>query len=89
MMKKFYFTYGTEGQPFCGGWTEITAPTRQIACGVFRAFHPDVYKGLLNCSSVYDAAQFEETEMFHNGNFGCGCHESIAVTRTVFGEECG
>lgn len=21
-MAKFYFTYGTEGQPFVGGWTE-------------------------------------------------------------------
>lgn len=25
-MPTFYFTYGTDGQPFVGGWTEITAP---------------------------------------------------------------
>ena len=24
-MAKFYFTYGLEGQPFVGGWTEIEA----------------------------------------------------------------
>ena len=24
---KFYFTYGTDGQPFVGGWTEVEAPT--------------------------------------------------------------
>lgn len=26
-MPKFYFTYGTDGQPFVGGWTEVDALT--------------------------------------------------------------
>ena len=26
-MPNFYFTYGTEGQPFFGGWTEVDAPS--------------------------------------------------------------
>lgn len=26
-MPKFYFTYGTDGQPFVGGWTEVEART--------------------------------------------------------------
>lgn len=25
-MARFYFTYGTDGQPFVGGWTEVEAP---------------------------------------------------------------
>ena len=29
-MPKFYFTYGVEGQPFYGGWTEITAPNEEV-----------------------------------------------------------
>ena len=31
-MPKFYFTYGTDGQPFVGGWTEVEAPDRRAAC---------------------------------------------------------
>ena len=26
-MARFYFTYGTDGQPFVGGWTEVDART--------------------------------------------------------------
>lgn len=29
---KYYFTYGTDGQPFVGGWTEVEAPTVNLAC---------------------------------------------------------
>lgn len=31
-MAKFYFTYGTDGQPFFGGWTEVEAPGRSRGC---------------------------------------------------------
>ena len=34
---KYYFTYGTDGQPFVGGWTEVEAPNADIACAAFRA----------------------------------------------------
>ena len=40
-MSKFYFTYGSEGHPFVGGWTEVEAPDLGTACATFRAFHPD------------------------------------------------
>ena len=40
-MPKFYFTYGAEGQPFVGGWTEVEAPDGHAACAAFRAYHPD------------------------------------------------
>lgn len=84
-MAKFYFTYGTEGQPFVGGWTEVEAPNREIACAAFRAVHPDKTEGLLNCSSVYSEEQFDKTQMAGSkGNFGYFCHEaiSVAITRT-------
>lgn len=77
--KTFFFTYGTEKQPFWGGWTEITAPTYEIACAVFRAYHPDREPGLLNCSSVYGEETFKKTEMYQRGNFGYFCQEKIAV----------
>lgn len=84
-MAKLYFTYGDEGQPFCGGWTEVEAPDMRTACAVFRAFHPDKYDGLLNCSSVYTEAAFQTTSMAGpKGNFGRFCHERITVDREVF-----
>ena len=81
-MAKFYFTYGTEGQPFVGGWTEVEAPDGHAACAAFRAYHPDKTEGLLNCSSVYDEAHFKLTEMYRRDNFGFRCHELIQITRT-------
>lgn len=80
--KKFYFTYGAEGQPFYGGWTEVEAPDGHSACAAFRAYHPDKTEGLLNCSSVYDEDHFKTTEMYQVGNFGYRCHEVIRITRT-------
>ena len=80
-MPKFYFTYGTDGQPFVGGWTEVEAPDRRAACAAFRSYHPDKTEGLLNCSSVYDEAWFKQTEMYRNGNFGVRCHERITLRR--------
>lgn len=82
-MTKFYFTYGTSGQPYFGGWTEIEAPNMEIACAAFRAVHPDKTEGLLNCSSVYSEEQFNKTQMAGSeGNFGYFCHEAISVVMT-------
>lgn len=78
---KFYFTYGSEGQPYIGGWTEVEAKDRHAACNAFRAYHPDKTEGLLNCSSVYDEEQFKRTEMYRSGNFGHRCHEVITLRR--------
>lgn len=81
-MQKFYFTYGTSGQPFCGGWTEVEAPDEKTAVALFRAIHPDKNKGLLNCSGVYTEEQFAKTCMAgSDGNFGHWCHERITVER--------
>lgn len=79
----FYFTYGSEGQPFSGGWTEIEAPDARSACALFRAFHPDKTEGFLNCSSVYSEDSFFKTEMPKEGNLGARCRERITVTRVI------
>ena len=78
---RFYFTYGSDGQPFVGGWTEVEAEDIHAACAAFRVYHPDKNEGLLNCSSVYAEEQFERTEMFSSGNFGRRCHEIITLRR--------
>lgn len=81
-MARFYFTYGTDGQPYVGGWTEVEAPDVRAACAAFRAYHPDKDEGLLNCSSVYTEEQFKRTEMAGpNGNFHRFCHEVITLRR--------
>lgn len=81
MNKRFYFTYGTEGQPFCGGWTVVEAPDYRAACALFRSYHPDKIEGLMNCSSVYSEEQFMGTEMALLSNFGARCHEIISLQR--------
>lgn len=87
-MAKFYFTYGTEGQPFFGGWTEVEAPTYHAACTVFRVYHPDKTEGLLNCCSCYAEENFKETSMYKqpDGNFGYRCHETITLRRELADE---
>lgn len=81
--QKFYFTYGTEGYPYYGGWTEIIAPDLQAACNIFRAVHPDKAEGLLNCCSIYTENDFKQTLMFERGNFGERCHETLSLSVEV------
>lgn len=79
-MAKFYFTYGSEGQPFVGGWTEVEAPDLDAACAAFRIYHPDKTEGLLNCCSAYDEDRFKQTSMYGpKGNFGRRCLETIIL----------
>lgn len=82
-MENFYFTYGTNGHPFVGGWTKIEAPSREAAIAIFRAIHPDKYEGLLNCCSVYDQKEFCKTSMWREGNFGVHEHEVILMQHIV------
>lgn len=87
-MPKFYFTYGTEGHPFFGGWTEVEAPDRHMACTVFRAYHPDKTEGLLNCCSCYTEEEFKRTSMYQrpDGNFGYRCRETITLRHELTNE---
>lgn len=84
-METFYFTYGTSGHPFVGGWTKIEAPNAKAACALFRIFHPDKTEGLLNCASVYSEDSFFKTVMPKVGNLGRFAHERISVTRELYG----
>lgn len=68
-MPKFYFTYGVEGQPFYGGWTEITAPDEETARNLFRVFHPNNADGFMNCCSVYDEERFHRTSMYQRATW--------------------
>ncbi len=87
-MPKFYFTYGTSGQPYYGGWTEVNAPDGPAACAAFRAYHPDKLEGFLNCASVYSTDQFLQSAMAGpSGNFGKRCHEIISIQRKVISGE--
>lgn len=76
-MERFYFTFGTSEQfPFYGGWVEVLAPNYNAAVKTFRAKHPDIHEGIVNCSDIYTAAQFERSEMA-DGNLGASCHEIL------------
>lgn len=84
-MPRFYFTYGTEGQPFVGGWTVVNARTIGTACAAFRVYHPDKTEGTLNCSSIYTEKEFKNTSMAGpKGNFGAFCHEVITISRRKY-----
>ena len=78
-MNKYYFTYGTDGQPFVGGWTEVEAPTANLACAAFRAVHPDKEPGILNCSSA--AAWRVLTETSVSSAMSVSASRSSHVTR--------
>jgi len=77
---KFYFTYGTDKQPFYGGWTEVEATNKEMAITAFRTYHPDRAEGFVNCASIYDANSFAKTTMYEEGNFGYRCWERICIT---------
>ena len=81
LMARFYFTYGSEGYPFVGGWTEVEAEDRHKACAAFRTYHPDKTEGLLNCSDVYTQEEFMQSGMAED-NLGARCHEYISLKQT-------
>lgn len=87
-MPKFIYTYGLEGHPFEGGWTEIEAPDIMSANAIFRAFHPDKYEGFLNCCSVYTEEEFKATKMSGpDGNHHKHCQERFTFTHEIYSEK--
>lgn len=76
-MERFYFTFGTSQQfPYRGGWIEVHAPDYHAAVKTFRKKFPDINEGIVNCSDIYTATQFEKSEMI-DGNLGAFCHEVL------------
>lgn len=69
-LKDFYFTYGnTDNYPFKGGWTRVTAPSKNIAIATFNEAHP-LKDNTVNCAYFYTYQEFYRTAMPHNGNHG-------------------
>lgn len=82
-MNKYYFTYGSSGMDFKGGWTVVEAPNKESAIALFKAYHPLSKNGLLNCCSIYCEYDFKKTSMYEQGNFGHYEWETITVERSV------
>lgn len=86
-MSKYYFTYGSEGHPYVGGWTEVEADNKDLAIIAFDIYHPS-QNSFLNCCCVYSEEEFKSTRMAGpNGNFGYFCHETITLQRCVIVKE--
>lgn len=81
-MQDWYFTYGLAEMPYRGGWTHVVAPSMDTAIGLFRLIHPDVVPGTVNCAFIY-GKEFEQKNMYKNGNFGAHEHETITFVHTV------
>lgn len=79
MQRKYYFTYGSGGMPFQGGWTEVFADDVKKAIAAFQVYHPNK-NGYINCCCVYPQEEFERGDMFKNGNFGKKCQEVIRLS---------
>ena len=78
-MKTLYFTYGSEGHPFRGGWTEITVPDDKDAVYFFNVIHPPTR--FMACAGVYTEEDFKRTRMYEQGNLGAFCWERITIER--------
>lgn len=77
-MAKFYFTYGSDGHDYVGGWTEVEAEDYDKAIKIFCAVHPK-RDGCVACAGIYDEETFQNTTMYENGNFGKFLHERIQL----------
>lgn len=79
-MPRYFYTYGSSPDyPFKNGWTEVIALNRGQADAFFRAAHPDIHPGILNCAIVYSEAEFAKSVMMKKTNFGAGCHETLGI----------
>ena len=86
-MNNYYFTYGSEGQPFVGGWTRVIACNIHDAVDLFRTVHPDKTEGLLNCADYYTEDKFYNTKMHLSGNFGSYEQEVIVQFKELSVED--
>jgi len=75
----YYFTFGSEGQLFKGGWVKIKAQGLYEAQQKFiKHFGNKARKGqFLNYSFDYTEEKFQASGMQEEGNIGAYCHEII------------
>lgn len=79
-MPKYYYTYGSHpNYPYKNGWTEVIALNRGQANAFFRAAHPDVVPGIINCAWIYSESEFAKTSLMKETNFGARCHETLGI----------
>lgn len=78
-MSKWYAVYTGEGaQAYSDGFTEIEAPTYDIAVRAFRAFHQDGENKTLPCGEILRAADFRLFSHSEKMNtWGDTCRERI------------
>ena len=77
---KYYFTFGSSGQIYEGGWVEIHADSLLDAQRKFiDRFGNDAWAapGVLNYAFHYSEEEFRETIMGRWNNYGKNCHEVI------------
>ena len=83
-MNNYNIMFGSEGQPFKGGWIIIEAETIEQACKIFRAMYQykETNDTLLKFCSIYTEEGFKQTEMYKdNDNLGAGCHFKISIKK--------
>lgn len=78
-MNTYYFTFGSDGHPYVGGWVEIIAEDIDQAQEAFATRYGYNRQGFLRYCSCYTADRFMQTSMCKNGNIGAFCHEHIVA----------
>jgi hypothetical protein len=77
----YYFTFGSDGQLFNGGWVRIKADTLMEAQQKFAAHYGGrawKHERFLNGAFFYSEEQFKQTIMYLDGNnLGYGEHDFI------------
>ena len=80
-MPKYYFTFGSSGQVYKGGWVEIHAINMTDAQQKFEKRYGNEARnketGLLRYSDHYREDLFRASGMIETGNLGAYCHEVI------------
>lgn len=77
---KYYFTFGSEGQIYEGGWIIIIANSIKEAQDKFvRKYGSEAYsaEGLMRYSMDYTEDKFRKLEMLKNGNLGKFCQDVL------------
>lgn len=79
-MRAYYFTFGSSGQIYEGGWIRILAYNLKEAQRKFKKRYgseavDDI--GLLRYAGSYTEEEFKKDDMFREGNFGAFLHETL------------
>jgi len=82
-MNKYYFTFGSAGQIYKGGWIIVHAHDYADAENKFFAYYGDrayvtgYHSGMFNYAFCYEELAFRKTSMEKTGNIGHYCWDEI------------